>query len=71
VDAEHGYFRHGHSYAAQTRDSAKVSRKKLMFAMEEDEENDREASNHTPPKIRPCKNAAAEIHRSRIVMKRL
>ena len=36
VDAEHGYFRHGHTYCAQSRDSAKASRRKLMFAMEQD-----------------------------------
>ena len=49
VDAEHGYFRHGHSYAAQTRDSAKVSRRKLMFAMEGDEDIADEASDETLP----------------------
>jgi len=38
VQAGHGYYRHGHSYYAQTRDSAKVSRRKLMFSMEEDGE---------------------------------
>jgi len=38
VQAEHSYYRHGHSYyaqSAQTRDSARVSRRKLMFSMEE------------------------------------
>ncbi|MHC4541152.1 MAG: hypothetical protein ACYS74_15445, partial [Planctomycetota bacterium] len=35
VEAGHAYFRHGHTYYAQSRDSAKVSRRKLMFAMEE------------------------------------
>ena len=36
VQAGHGYYRHGHSYYAQTRDNAKISRRKLMFSMEED-----------------------------------
>ena len=49
VDAEHGYFRHGHTYAAQTRDSAKVSRRKLMFAMEQDENVTEEASDDAQP----------------------
>ena len=40
VQAGHGYYRHGHSYYAQSRDSARVSRRKLMFSMEEDEEED-------------------------------
>jgi len=38
VQAEHSYYRHGHSYYAQsaeTRDDAKISRRKLMFSMEE------------------------------------
>ena len=38
VQAEHSYYRHGHSYYAQSaesRDSARVSRRKLMFSMEE------------------------------------
>jgi capsular exopolysaccharide synthesis family protein len=35
VQAGHGYYRHGHAYYAQSRDSAKVSRRKLMFAMDE------------------------------------
>ncbi|UCC98567.1 MAG: polysaccharide biosynthesis tyrosine autokinase [Phycisphaerales bacterium] len=35
VEAGHAYFRHGHTYYTQSRDSAKVSRRKLMFAMEE------------------------------------
>jgi len=38
VQAEHSYYRHGHSYYAQnaeSRESAKISRKKLMFSMEE------------------------------------
>jgi capsular exopolysaccharide synthesis family protein len=35
VQAGHGYYRHGHTYYAQSRDSAKVSRRKLMFAMDE------------------------------------
>jgi receptor protein-tyrosine kinase len=39
VQAGHGYYRHGHSYYAQTRDSAKVSRRKLMFSMDEGEED--------------------------------
>jgi capsular exopolysaccharide synthesis family protein len=40
VQAGHGYYRHGHNYYAQTRDSARVSRRKLMFSMEEDEGED-------------------------------
>ncbi len=38
VQAEHSYYRHGHSYYAQSaeaRESARVSRRKLMFSMEE------------------------------------
>ncbi len=38
VQAEHSYYRQGHSYYAQSaesRDSARVSRRKLMFSMEE------------------------------------
>ena len=38
VQAGHGYYRHGHSYYTQTRDNAKVSRRKLMFSMEDDGE---------------------------------
>jgi capsular exopolysaccharide synthesis family protein len=37
VQAGHGYYRHGQSYYVQVRDSAKVSRRKLMFSVEEDE----------------------------------
>jgi succinoglycan biosynthesis transport protein ExoP len=40
VQAGHGYYRHGHSYYAQVRDSARVSRRKLMFSVEEDQEQD-------------------------------
>ncbi|MHC4560635.1 MAG: tyrosine-protein kinase family protein [Planctomycetota bacterium] len=39
VQAEHSYYRHGHSYYAQSRESSKLSRKKLMFSMEESEDN--------------------------------
>jgi len=42
VQAEHSYYRHGHSYyaqSAQTRESARVSRRKLMFSMEESADN--------------------------------
>ena len=42
VQAEHSYYRHGHSYyaqSAQTRESARVSRRKLMFSMEEGADN--------------------------------
>jgi capsular exopolysaccharide synthesis family protein len=38
VQAEHSYYRQGHSYYAQsaeTRETAKTSRRKLMFSMEE------------------------------------
>jgi len=38
VQAEHSYYRQGHSYYAQSaesRDDAKISRRKLMFSMEE------------------------------------
>jgi len=38
VQAEHSYYRHGHSYYAQnaeSRESPKISRRKLMFSMEE------------------------------------
>ncbi|MFC1604796.1 GumC family protein, partial [Planctomycetota bacterium] len=38
VQAEHSYYRHGHSYYAQSaeaRESARASRRKLMFSMEE------------------------------------
>jgi succinoglycan biosynthesis transport protein ExoP len=38
VQAGHGYYRHGHSYYAQVRDPARVSRRKLMFSMDEEEE---------------------------------
>ncbi|MFC1633206.1 GumC family protein [Planctomycetota bacterium] len=40
VQAGHGYYRHGHSYYAQTRDSARVSRRKLMFSTDGDEMED-------------------------------
>jgi Mrp family chromosome partitioning ATPase len=40
VQAGHGYYRHGHSYYAQSRGTAKVSRRKMMFSMEEDGEED-------------------------------
>ncbi|MEK7992269.1 MAG: CpsD/CapB family tyrosine-protein kinase, partial [Planctomycetota bacterium] len=46
VDAGHSYFRHGHTYYAQSRDSAKVSRRKLMFAMEQDADITDEASDN-------------------------
>ena len=46
VDAGHGYFRHGHTYYAQSRDSAKVSRRKLMFAMEQNADITDEASDN-------------------------
>ncbi len=38
VQAEHSYYRQGHSYYAQSveaRDSARISRRKLMFSMED------------------------------------
>ncbi len=35
VQLGHGYYRHGHTYYAQSRDSAKVSRRKLMFAIDQ------------------------------------
>jgi hypothetical protein len=37
VQAEHSYYRHGHSYyaqSAQSRESARRSRRKLMFSVE-------------------------------------
>lgn len=40
VQAGRGYYRHGHSYYAQTRDTDKVSRRKLMFSAEEGEMDD-------------------------------
>lgn len=43
VQAEHGYYRHGHSYYTQTRDSARVSRRKLMFSAEESLEEPEES----------------------------
>jgi capsular exopolysaccharide synthesis family protein len=49
VDAEHSYFRHGHTYYAQSRDSAKVSRQKLMFAMEQDDDITDEPSDDAEP----------------------
>ena len=49
VDAEHGYFRRGHAYYAQSRDSAKVSRQKLMFAMEQDADGADESSDGAEP----------------------
>jgi capsular exopolysaccharide synthesis family protein len=42
VQAGHGYYRHGHGYytqSAQSRESARLSRRKLMFSMEEGAEN--------------------------------
>ncbi len=45
VQAGHSYYRHSHSYYAQsvhTRENAKLSRKKLMFAVED--ENNKEYS---------------------------
>ena len=44
VQAGHGYYRHGHSYYTQSRASDKVSRRKLMFSMEEEEDMDMEMS---------------------------
>jgi len=39
VQAGHGYYRHGQSYYAQSRESARVSRRKLMFSIEENADN--------------------------------
>lgn len=54
VQAEHSYYRHGHSYYAQSaesRDSARVSRRKLMFSMEESPDyiDDSEATESEEP----------------------
>lgn len=54
VQAEHSYYRHGHSYYAQSaesRDSARVSRRKLMFSVEEspDYADDSETSESEDP----------------------
>ncbi len=49
VDAGHGYFRHGHTYYAQSGDSAKISRRKLMFAMEQDADLADEAGDDAGP----------------------
>jgi Mrp family chromosome partitioning ATPase len=54
VQAEHSYYRQGHSYYAQSaelRDSARVSRRKLMFSMEEspDYADDSEATESDEP----------------------
>jgi hypothetical protein len=38
VQAGHGYYRHGHGYytqSAQSREGARLSRRKMMFSMEE------------------------------------
>lgn len=51
VQAGHAYYRHGRTYYAQTRDSAAVSRRKLMFAIDEASDNtgESEAPEDTPP----------------------
>jgi succinoglycan biosynthesis transport protein ExoP len=51
VQVGHGYYRHGHTYYAQSRDSAKVSRRKLMFAIDQsaDDTDESEASEETQP----------------------
>jgi hypothetical protein len=40
VQAGQGYYRHGHSYYAQSRGTAKASRRKMMFSMEDDGEEE-------------------------------
>jgi len=51
VQAGHAYYRHGHTYSTQSRDSAKVSRRKLMFAIDETPDNtgESEAPDETQP----------------------
>jgi capsular exopolysaccharide synthesis family protein len=49
VDAGHSYFRHGHTYHAQSRESAQASRRKLMFAMEQDADITDEARDDAEP----------------------
>lgn len=51
VQAGHAYYRHGHTYSTQSRDSAKVSRRKLMFAIDEtlDNTGESEAPDETQP----------------------
>ena len=51
VHAGDAYYRHGHTYYAQSRDSAKVSRRKLMFAIDESPDNtgESEAPEETQP----------------------
>lgn len=46
VQAGHAYYRHGRTYYTQTRDSAAVSRRKLMFAT--DEASDNTGGSETP-----------------------
>jgi polysaccharide biosynthesis transport protein len=45
VQADHAYYRQGQTYHTQGPDSAKVSRRKLMFAMDEITENTVESEN--------------------------
>ncbi len=51
VQAGHAYYRHGRTYYAQTRDSAAVSRRKLMFDIDETSDNtgESEAPEDVPP----------------------
>jgi len=51
VQAEHSYYRQGHSYYAQStesRDDAKISRRKLMFSMEESPDYADDPKKHNP-----------------------
>jgi capsular exopolysaccharide synthesis family protein len=54
VQAEHSYYRHGHSYYAQSaeaRESARVSRRKLMFSMEESPDYVDESETDEPTEV--------------------
>lgn len=51
VQADHAYYRHGHTYYAQSRDSAKVSRRKLMFAI--DQSADGTGASEAPEETQP------------------
>ena len=49
VQAEHSYYRQGHSYYAQnveSREAPRISRKKLMFSMEESQDYTDETETH-------------------------
>jgi len=40
VQAGQGYYRHGHSYYAQSRGGARITKRKMMFSMDENGEED-------------------------------